>query len=146
YVAGEHTGYVEIDEAEAAVVRHIFDLCLQGLSFWSIARRLTEQRIPTKRDRHPRSGGRKSVGGGVWNHASVYRILTNQAYIGTLHWNKRRRVTKTTTAARGREEWVEIPVPPIVPPEVFAAVRAQLERNKALAKRNRKREYLFIGG
>jgi site-specific DNA recombinase len=141
YVPGDHTGHAEIDEAEAAVVRWIFDLCLQGRSSWSIARRLTEQRIPTKRDRHPTSGGRKSVGVGVWNHDSVHRILTNEAYTGALHWNKRRRLTKTTTAARPREEWVEIAVPPIVSAEVFSAAQAHLAQNKALAKRNRKRDY-----
>jgi hypothetical protein len=68
YVAGDHYGHVEIDEDEAAVVRTIFDLCLQGMAAKSIARRLTDARIPTRRDRHPTSGSRKSCGVGVWNH------------------------------------------------------------------------------
>jgi site-specific DNA recombinase len=127
-------------------VRGIFDLCLSGLSSWSIARRLTAARIPTKRDRYPASGGRKTAGPGVCNHDSVARMLTNETYMGKQYWNKRYRLTQTTTATRAREEWVEIPVPPIISEEVFTAVRAQLDKNKALAKRNRKRNYLFIGG
>jgi site-specific DNA recombinase len=146
YVAEPHGGRLEIREEEAAIVRGIFDLCLSGLSSWSIARRLTATRIPTKRDRYPASGGRKSVGVGVWNHDSVARMLTNETYMGTQYWNKRARLSQTTTATRAREEWVKIPVPPIISEEVFTAVRAQLDKNKALAKRNRKRHYLFTGG
>lgn len=37
-------------------------------------------------------------------------------------------------------------VPAIIAPEVFAAVQAQLARNKALAQRNRKYDYLLSGG
>jgi|SRR5882724_4397626 len=48
--------------------------------------------------------------------------------------------------ARLREEWVEVAVPAIIAPEVFAAVQAQLARNKALAQRNRKYDYLLSGG
>jgi DNA invertase Pin-like site-specific DNA recombinase len=74
YVAEPHGGRLEIHEEEAAIGRGIFDLCLSGLSSWSIARRLTAARIPTKRDRYPASGGRKSVGLGVWNHDDVIEV------------------------------------------------------------------------
>jgi len=146
YVSEPHGGHFEIDEDEAAVVRRIFDLCLSGVPTWGIARRLTEEHLPTKRDRHPHSGGSKSAGVGVWHRDSVYSILTNETYIGKLFWNKRRRVTASNQVPRAREEWVEVPVPPIVPENVFAAVKGQLERNKLLATRNRKHDYLLVGG
>jgi site-specific DNA recombinase len=37
-------------------------------------------------------------------------------------------------------------VPPIIDPATFEAARAQLQRNKSQSKRNRKHEYLFVGG
>jgi site-specific DNA recombinase len=146
YISEPHGGRLEIDEDEAAVVRRIFDLCLSGVSTWGIARRLTEERLPTKRDRHPQSGGSKSAGVGVWHRDSVYSILTNATYMGKLFWNKRRRVSRTNQVPRARDEWVEVRVPPLVPEEVFAEVQAQLARNKQLATRNRKHEYLLVGG
>lgn len=151
YISEPHGGRYAVDEDEASMVRRIFEMCLTGMSTWVIARRLTEERVPTKRDRQPWAtraiGGKglKRNGVGVWHHSSVLNILTNEAYVGRQSWNKRRRLTKTTVAARPAEEWVSIAVPPIVSDAVFAAAQAQLARNKADAKRNQKHAYLLTG-
>jgi len=146
YLSEPHGGHFEIDEEEAALVRRIFEMCLAGHSSWTIARQLTEEHIPTKWDRSPgtrRVKSRKQRG--EWNHLTVYAILTNEAYIGRVFWNKRQRVSKTRTVYRPREEWIEIAIPPILPEEVFHAAQGQLKRNKVLSKRNRKYEYLLVG-
>ena len=44
------------------------------------------------------------------------------------------------------KEWVAFKVPPIITAEVFTAAQAPLARNKALAQRNRKYDYLLMGG
>jgi site-specific DNA recombinase len=148
---GRRGGHFEIDAEEAALVRRIFEMCLAGRSTWVIARRLTDERVATKRDRQPwakkAAGGKglKVTGVGVWHHSSVCYILTNEAYIGRLYWNKRLRRTKTTIAYRPPEEWVSIPVPPLVSESAFAAAQAQLARNTVLASRNRKHDYLLAG-
>jgi hypothetical protein len=84
YVGEPHRGRLEIEEAEATVVRRIFEMCLAGMSTWVIARRLTDERVPTKRDRQPwaknAAGGKglKVSGVGMWHHASVHDILRNE--------------------------------------------------------------------
>jgi site-specific DNA recombinase len=151
YVGEPHPGHLEIDAEEAALVRRIFEMCLSGISTWGIARRLTAERVPSRRDRQPwakKATGRKGLkgsGAGVWHHSSVGHILRNEAYIGTLYWNKSVRRTKTTIAYRPPEEWISIPIPPIVSDAIFAAAQAQLARNKVVSARNRRREYLLVG-
>jgi site-specific DNA recombinase len=45
-----------------------------------------------------------------------------------------------------REAWIPIAVPPIIDPATFEAAEAQLQRNRRLARRNRRFEYLLVGG
>jgi len=126
YISEPHCGRFEIDDEEAAVVCRIFSCCLAGHSSWAIARQLSAERVPTKWDRSPntrRSKGRKQRG--EWNHDTVYGILTNEAYIGHLFWNKRRRVSKTWTVARPREEWIEIAVPPMIAEQIFHTAKSR---------------------
>jgi site-specific DNA recombinase len=145
YIPEPHKGQFELDEEEAAIVRRIFDLYLSdGMSTRGIAHQLTRERILSKVDRQDR--GWKQYGKGVWSPASLYRILNNEAYIGTMYWNKYQRISPTRKRPRPREEWLAIPVPPIIAPEVFEAAQQKLRRNQGLAKRNRKHEYLFLGG
>jgi site-specific DNA recombinase len=145
YIPEPHKGRFEIDAEEAAIVRRIFDLYLsEDLTTRGIAHQLTRERILSKVDRQQR--GWKQYGKGVWSAASLYRILNNEAYIGTMYWNKYQRISKTRKRPRDRSEWLAIPVPPIIASEVFEAAQQKLRRNQALAKRNRKHEYLFLGG
>jgi site-specific DNA recombinase len=64
YLKSDHGGAWEIDAAEAAIVRRIFQMNLEGIPTRTIAKVLTQERVPTKRDRHPKSPGRKVAGGG----------------------------------------------------------------------------------
>jgi site-specific DNA recombinase len=100
YIAEPHGGRWEVDEDEAALVRRIFALCLEGHPIRAIARILTEERVATPSDRHPERGGRKSLPHGVWSHPTVRAILTYQGYTGEAAWGKRERLTRTTTRAR----------------------------------------------
>jgi site-specific DNA recombinase len=106
---------------------------------------LTKERVPSKRDRHPDLAGHKAAGVGEWNPATVHAILTYEGYSGRIYYNKRKAAGKTRRVDRPKEEWVEIAVPAIITAAEFQAVQSQLARNKALAQRNRKHEYLLIG-
>lgn len=94
YISEPHKGTYVVDESEAAVVRRIFDLCLQGLTMRSIARKLTEERVLTAWDRHPERGRAKKVSIGEWAQGTVHRILTNTAYTGTTHFDKSRTISR----------------------------------------------------
>ncbi len=133
--------YYEVIEAEAKVVRMVFEIYTQQrLSIHAIARLLIERRIATR------------TGNGRWERSTVWGMLRNPAYRGTACYGKteqrpRQRVTRPLrqrkalpSAAVGgherpRAEWIEVPVPALVSEEMFALAQEQLEKNKRHAPR-----------
>jgi site-specific DNA recombinase len=95
YVSEPHAGHWEVEPEEAALVRRIFALWLSGMSTRAIARQLTREHVPTRLDRHPTSGGRKTLGPGLWAGPMVQRMLTYEGYIGRAYWGKRKGISKT---------------------------------------------------
>jgi site-specific DNA recombinase len=138
----EHSpaSYVVVD-AEAAVVRMVYDYyTMRGLSIGAIARLLNEQGVPTSR--------RSSH----WERPVIWAMLRNPAYTGTAYFNKtktskRQRIKHRTRLHGGnarrdcsrqerpRDEWIELPVPPIITEETFARAAEQLQANKEHAAR-----------
>ena len=129
--------YYEVHEAEAEIVRTMFDAYTQqGLSISAIARLLNERRIPTRTA--------KRVGSGP----TVWGILRNPAYQGKACFGKtelrpRQRITTALYASgigsqvatapnheRPRQDWIEIPVPALVSEDTFALAQEQLQKNK----------------
>ena len=145
YISEPHKGRFEIDEEEAAVVRRIFAMYLDGMNMRGIAFQLTTERIPTKMDRQP-VAGRKKASRGTWSTSALASILNNEAYTGQMHYNKTQAISKTRSLKRDRSEWLTIAVPVIIPQNIFDAVEQKRCRNKALSKRNRQHEYLFLVG
>lgn len=68
---------LQIHEAEAQVVRQIFQLFLSGEGILSICRILNDQQI----NRRSKSG--------IWRKETVRYILSNEAYIGDSLWRKK---------------------------------------------------------
>lgn len=64
---------------EAEVVRRVFELYAQGISAHEIARTLNALGIP-------------SPAGRLWTASSIKPMVTNDHYIGMVHWNKRKTV------------------------------------------------------
>jgi site-specific DNA recombinase len=128
-------------ETEARVVRRVYKMYTSGaLSIGEITRKLNEEGTPTRK---------KSA---RWERSVVWGILRNPAYSGMAAFGKtrvsaRERVTRThrrrlgvvssetTGHQRPREDWIEIPVPPLVTEEVFAQAQERLQENKAKSKR-----------
>jgi len=67
-------GKLDIDVNEAATVRTIYRLSMNGMSMGSIARTLNDACIPAKK-------------GGQWNKQSVHAILRNPLYAGYMRWD-----------------------------------------------------------
>ena len=84
-----------------------------------------------------------------WANSSLHRILTNEAYIGrTWAFTKRMiKGDKIQVQRKPKDEWVEIPdcTPAIIDEALFNKVQERLKRNKELARRNVKRDYLLRG-
>jgi len=128
--------YYEVVEAEAKVVRLVFEIYTQQrLSINAIARLLNERQIATR------------TGKGRWERSTVWGMLRNPAYRGTACYGKteqrpRQRVTRPLRQRkalpsrdvggheRPRAEWIEIAVPALVSEEMFALAQEQLEKNK----------------
>jgi site-specific DNA recombinase len=137
----ESAAYYEIIEAEAAVVRQVYETyTVEGLSIGAIARQLNEQGVPTRK-RSTR-----------WERSTVWGMLRNPAYKGMACFGKtclaaRQRITRplrlrggfaqrnSASHERPREEWIEIPVPAIVSETTFDLAQERLQENKRFASR-----------
>ena len=145
YVSRDHGGGLarfEVVEAEAHIVRLIFAwVGLDRMSLREVCRRL--ERIDC----------RTRTGTTHWYASTIRGMLANPTYVGRAAFGRARYVpprprlrpirghSQPSPRATSRipvppEEWIEIPVPPLVDPAVFEAVHAQLEENR---KRKRQR-------
>jgi site-specific DNA recombinase len=72
-----------IDEAEARVVRHVYEMyTVEGLSIGEITRRLNPERIPTRKASR-------------WERSVVWALLRNPAYRGLACFGKTRASART---------------------------------------------------
>lgn len=132
----ETAAYYEIIEAEADVVRKVFNLyTVERLSIGMITRQLTELGVPTRKQKNR------------WERSVIWAMLRNPAYQGRACFGKtgmaaRQRITRplrlrggfaesnSANHERPRTEWLEIPVPALVSEETFALAQENLEYNK----------------
>ncbi|MFD2052011.1 recombinase family protein [Mesorhizobium calcicola] len=145
YVSRDQSGGLarfEVVEEEAHIVRLIFAwVGLDRMSLRGVCRRLEQ------------IGCRTRTGTTHWYASTIRGMLANPAYIGRAAFGRARYVpprprlrpirghSQPSPHATSRvpvppEEWIEIPVPPLVDPTEFEAVHAQLEENR---KRKRQR-------
>jgi len=141
-----------IDLSQAATVRQIFHwVGVDRFSIGEVTRRLDAEGIPS------------ATGKAHWDRSVVWGMLQNPAYMGRAAFGKtqvqphRPRVRparhsaetpkKASCVARTpREDWIEIPVPPLVSEALFLAVQEQLEENRRLARQRRRgARYLLQG-
>ena len=136
---------VRVEPGEAVLVAQLFDWYLEPqATLYQLAARLAGLGVPTPTGK-PR-----------WNVASVRGILRNPAYAGRALTNRtqvtpaRRRKSALRPAGRGishaprpEQDWIEVPVPPVVSAETFAQVQAKLDTNQQSAARNTHHEYLL---
>ena len=142
------TRTVEVVESWATIVREVYRAFgTEGLTIRAIARRLTEQGIPTP------------MGGTHWQPATIGHWLRDPTAQGQLqafttqahepiHARKapsERSRKKTSRQPTAPEERMTIPVPAVIPPVEWAAVQTRLRQNQATASRNAHRPYLLRG-
>jgi site-specific DNA recombinase len=142
----------EVSEPEASTVRAVYRRYVENfLSIGELTRWLTAAGVPTATDKQR------------WDRSTVWAMLRNPAYAGRAAFGKTMRVERRPAVTRrlrlqGRrvprhaahrdrapEEWIEIPVPPIVSEETFAAAARRLADNTRFAARNTKVPALLTG-
>ncbi len=139
----DSAAYYEVIEAEAAVVRMVYEsYTVKNMSIGAITRLLNERGVPTRKQTTR------------WGRSTTWAMLRNPAYKGTACFGKtraaqRQRIKLTRPLRRRggiaqrnsvgherpRAEWIEIAVPPIVSDETFALAQELLVHNKVHAPR-----------
>jgi len=119
----------EVDPQEAKIVQLVFDLFVnKGMKGTAIAKYLEKEGVPN------RSSNSK------WWHSTVYNILKNETYLGTAfmfkrHYvepkkhpkvNKYRKRKNSTEKPRPREDWIGIPVTPLIDKKTWDAAQKLL--------------------
>jgi site-specific DNA recombinase len=113
--------HLQIDEREAAIVRQIFELALQGngtkgpMGVKEIASWLN-------------SHGFRNREGKPFYTSTVHAILTRETYSGTHFYNQH---DSRTRRLRPRAEWVAVAAPEIVPPGQFKLVQKSLHARRS---------------
>lgn len=145
---GKH-GYYEINQAEAKIVKKIFTWIVEDrLTIRGVVRKLQELGIKPRKSKR-----------GVWNTSTLSTLLRNTTFIGDAHYGRSyavipenpfkveryRKMRKTSRKMRPEEDWIKIPVPPIIEKGLFMQAQQQLKENFELSNRNKKNEYLLAG-
>ena len=118
-----------INEAEAAVIREIFEKAARGWGTRRIAHELNRRGVPAP---PPRRTGRPRA----WAPSTIYAMLTRSLYRGEITWNRTRKrnawgIKRQT--GRAEVEWVQLEVPAlrIVPEPLWQAVRERFRDTRA---------------
>ncbi|MBP1154480.1 MULTISPECIES: recombinase family protein [unclassified Paenibacillus] len=107
------------NEKEAKIVKRVFELYLhQGNGFYSIAKLLNEEGIPSRHDKE-------------WSIRSIKLMLTNPAYKGSMVWN-RKDSSKSKRKEKDDSEWVIVEdcLPVIIDKPTWEAVQKRLAQTK----------------
>ncbi len=132
--------HIIIDPEAAEVVRQIFQWSLEGHGKQSIAHMLNESGIPSpsryKADHGWTCGILSKTDHGLWNKTTVWRILHNEMYTGTMVQGRRKKVSYKSKVLIDvpEDQWyrVEGTHEPIIDRETFAVVQRNLSlRTKA---------------
>jgi site-specific DNA recombinase len=116
-----------INEAEAVVVRRIFDLCAAGQGLRTIAHTLYNDRVPTPSAQQGRPC--------AWISTSIRELLYRDLYRGIVVWNKTRKRNAwglEKRSVRASADWITIEAPQlrIVTDAQWIAAHGRLEQTR----------------
>ncbi len=144
------SAHLVIDEVEGSVVKRIFELYVHGrgdgsgpLSFRQLAEVLDNEGCPAPNNAKNNRG--------YWTPSALHWIIKNEIYAGRTYFGKTTVAWQPDgtrkTVHKPREEWLVIDVPELalVDRATWEGAQYRMERNRELAKRNGKREYLLSG-
>ncbi len=137
-----------INKEQAIVVKRIFDMCLEGLSFFKIAKQLTNERVKTPAEYYSFEWkSNYNLKYGQWHSKTIKDILTNRMYIGDMVQNRRSKVNyKVKKVVKNNPNnyiIVENTHEPIIDKEMFYEVQKKIPKNKG---RNEKKEIHLLDG
>ena len=122
----------QINEAEAAVVRRIFELAGAGYGFRRIAHTLNGEAATAPRTKHGRKSG--------WAASTVRDVLRSEIYRGVLIWGQTQkrdgwgqRATRRTARQRPPGDWIRVERPDLrmVSEALWHSVQERLRQTRA---------------
>lgn len=105
-----------INDAEAQIVKRMFEMYANGISNMSIAYKLNIEQVKTKE-------------GKTWTDVKMYKILSNTIYIGKRKWN---------------DETIDQPELKIIDDSIFANVQKRLKNNLNTNQINKQNKYDYL--
>jgi DNA invertase Pin-like site-specific DNA recombinase len=145
---------LRVNDAEAVLVRRIFEMSSGGAALKTIAKTLNAQRIHSPRARNGRSAG-------GWCPTGIREMLYNERYVGRVVWNRSKFVkvpgtNRRVARQRPENEWRKYNAPElrIVSDELWQRVQDRLKwlrenykggRANGLLSRSATSKYLFSG-
>jgi DNA invertase Pin-like site-specific DNA recombinase len=114
----ENKNHLIIDEYAAPIVRDIFDRYLQGWGYRKIVIKLNELGIPNptlykqqQNSTYVNLCYERSASKGLWTNSSVYRLIRNENYTGTLVQGKTQTVSYKNSKRKHlpKDDWIKVP-------------------------------------
>ena len=144
----DNKNHLVINPEQAIVVKRIFDMCLEGLSFFKIAKQLTNDGVKTPAQYYNFEWkSNYNLKYGEWHSKTIRDILTNRMYIGDMVQNRRSKVNyKVKKVIKNNPNnyiIVENTHEPIIDKETFYEVQKIIPKNKG---RNEKKEIHLLDG
>ena len=144
----DNKNHLVINTEQASVVKRIFDMCLEGLSFFKIARQLTNEGVKTPAQYYSFEWKNNyNLKYGEWHSKTIRDILTNRMYIGDMVQNRRNKVNyKVKKVIKNNPNdyiVVENTHKAIIDKDVFYEVQKIIPKNKG---RNGKKENHLLDG
>ena len=138
YDVNPETQKYVLHEAEAKIVKLIFEKYLEGWGYKKLLDYLNNMGYRSKRGR-------------CFGKNSLSSILTNEKYVGRYVFNKRKEKTidgKRNPTLKPKDEWIVIEggLPAIIDESTFEAVQAKLSRNKRKAGSFKAKETYLLSG
>lgn len=137
-----------INEEQAIIVRRIFDMSQEGLSFYKIALILTKEKIKTPAQYYNFEWKNNyNLNYGIWHSKTVRDILTNRMYIGDMIQNKRNKINYKIKRVVKNDPRnyivVENTQEAIIDKDIFYEVQKRIPKNVG---RNEKKETHLLDG
>lgn len=135
---------IVIDEVVAPMVRHIFDMALEGMSCRQIAAQLNTEGVPTPATYAGLPVAKPGLYTGLWSSERISELLQNETYIGNMVQGRSVKISYKSKKClkQAKENWVVVEGThePLVSPETFQKVRMLVNSRK----HTRSRTYDFL--
>lgn len=144
----DNKNHLVVNDQQASVVKRIFDMCLEGLSFFKIAKQLTNEGVKTPAQYYNFEWkSNYNLKYGEWHSKTIRDILTNRMYIGDMVQNRRSKINykvkKVIKNHTNNYIIVENTQEAIIDKDTFYEVQKRIPKNKG---RNEKKEIHLLDG